>query len=348
MSGHDRPTWPLKVVSVPTNRLDGQNPLFSMLYRAAGEIGMSASDLSPGRLLRERFDAVFVHFPEHFANNYPLAEAARRSSSLLTALALARAKGARIVWVAHNSVPLELQHPRLTGAVMRAFLRLCDAVIFLSEHSRDEFLRRSPHSVRHSVVVPHPSYGHETEFDERWPPGPLTLGLIGEQKFYKQPALAVALFAALAGTPQGHGARLLVAGEIITERDAVTRALAALPPERASVEERRLSDTEVSDTIRRCHFVLLPYSHIVNSGLAMLVLACGRPVICSDLPLFRELQERFGPVWVRVLGPAGLAPLVEAPPTPEDFRRLREALNRVSLREVARAHAALVRDLRGP
>lgn len=49
---------------------------------------------------------------------------------------------------------------------------------------------------------------------------------------------------------------------------------------------------------------------------------------------------------MRVLGPEGLAPLVAEAPTPEDVRDLRAALDKVSLHEVAHAHADLVRELR--
>src|SRR5438105_15783735 len=44
----------------------------------------------------------------------------------------------------------------------------------------------------------------------------------------------------------------------------------------------------------------LPYARGSNSGFSMLVLSCGQRLLCSALPMFRDLRKRLDPPWVYV------------------------------------------------
>ena len=62
----------------------------------------------------------------------------------------------------------------------------------------------------------------------------------------------------------------------------------------------RLSDQRLTDIIGAVDVVLLPYLCGSNSGFSMLVLSCGQRLLCSALPMFRDLANRPGPPWVYV------------------------------------------------
>lgn len=79
----------------------------------------------------------------------------------------------------------------------------------------------------------------------------------------------------------------------------------------------------------------LPYLHGWNSGLAIQALEHGVKLLCSDLPLFRELQGKAGESWVhcaavqRPVTPETLA-WVASSPTTEDVQRLTQWLSSMS------------------
>jgi len=77
-------------------------------------------------------------------------------------------------------------------------------------------------------------------------------------------------------------------------------ALSRIPPRRLVRIGERLSDHRLADVIRAVDIVLLPYLRGSNSGFSMLVLSCGQRLLCSALPMFRDLRNRLGPPWVYV------------------------------------------------
>ena len=76
--------------------------------------------------------------------------------------------------------------------------------------------------------------------------------------------------------------------------------LSRILPKRMVRIKERISDQDLVDVIRAVDFVLLPYLRGSNSGFSMLVLSCGQRLLCSALPMFRELQNRLGPPWVHI------------------------------------------------
>jgi hypothetical protein len=77
-------------------------------------------------------------------------------------------------------------------------------------------------------------------------------------------------------------------------------ALSHIPPGRLVRIGERLSDRCLEDIIRAVDIVLLPYLRGSNSGFSMLVLSCGQRLVCSSLPMFRDLANRLGSPWVYV------------------------------------------------
>ncbi|KFF02447.1 glycosyltransferase family 4 protein [Flavobacterium reichenbachii] len=54
---------------------------------------------------------------------------------------------------------------------------------------------------------------------------------------------------------------------------------------------RYIPDNEVSDFYHKADLVVLPYKNIYQSGVLLLTLSYGKPVICSDLKPFKEIIE---------------------------------------------------------
>lgn len=49
-----------------------------------------------------------------------------------------------------------------------------------------------------------------------------------------------------------------------------------------------LSDSELGKEISQCNLIVLPYRKISQSGVLLMALNCGKIIVCSDLPSFKE------------------------------------------------------------
>ena len=331
----------MNVISVPTEKFRAQNPIFHMLYAKIKKHGVEASDFNLRKILFSDLDVIQIHFPEHFAMNYPPMAAFMRSFVLLFALVICKIRGVAIVWTVHNVAPFEQRNIGLYRLLMSAFLRLVDGCIFMSRSSEEEFDRRFPQAKPPMRVhIAHPSYPIDAASS---PAGEkIVIGMIGEQKHYKQPLQSLRLFQSAHDL---FACRLLIAGKVDGEQ-AFRAELATLPPSDVQWLNRRLDDHELEQAASQVNFVLLPYSMITNSGAAIYALSCQRPIVASPLPLFIELRERFGPTWVRIADGGEKHASFWAKPTPEDHRALKQKLEQIDLGATAVQHVAFFKRLR--
>lgn len=329
----------MRIISIPTKNLEKQNAIFSLLYTEAEKIGLHASDLNIKSLFFEKLDGFVVHFPDHFANNSSFPSAVARSLGLLLSTFIARIRGASIIWVAHNFGHLDIRHPYLTKIVLAKFVAMCDGIIFLSKHTMREFEKTSHLKNCSYHLIYHPSYDHEKIFS------PMTekrdfvkIGMIGKQDGYKDPVRGLAWYL----NSEHPKLRLKLAGKIMVEDDGLLKQFSSLDNKNNEIENARLTDEQLIKSIHDCDFAILPYKAIANSGMALLALSCGRPIITTDLPLFRELQEFFGRAWVRVVEGDNFDELLTDIPTEADYAFLNSRLDDISLSKIANQHKAVI------
>jgi beta-1,4-mannosyltransferase len=332
----------MKIISVPTENFRNQNPIFHLFYAEMQRQGVEARDFRFKRVFDRDLELLQIHFPEHFAMNYPPVIALARSCALLSAMLLCRIRRVPVVWTVHNVAPFESRNMALYRLLMAVFVRLIDGCVFLSRSSQAEFQQRFPRArPRATALIGHPAYPIRTA--ARPDSGDIVLGMIGEQKLYKQPLQALRLFET---AHRLTGCRLLIAGKVHDDQP-FREALAALPSDRVQWLDRRLDDSELEQAAAQVDFALLPYSMITNSGAAIYALSCERPVIVTPLPLFFELREQFGPAWVRIADGSEAHADFWASPTPADREMLRRRLDAISLPASAAAHIAFFRRLQG-
>jgi alpha-1,3-rhamnosyl/mannosyltransferase len=110
---------------------------------------------------------------------------------------------------------------------------------------------------------------------------------LGQWKAYKNlPTLLEAFKMVLTTHPK---AQLVIAGD--DPRHPEVRQAAAALPEGSVVLPGRLPESAVPDLYRGAAMVVLP-SKAEGFGLPLIeAMACGVPVICSDLPVLRELAD---------------------------------------------------------
>lgn len=314
----------MKILGWPARRNAAHNPyqkLLSEAVEAAGAPDTRVEEFSPRALLRVPAPEILhIHWPDAFLAAGEGWRFWPRYLVLRGVLTLARLRGTKLVWTAHNLQRDGQRHgARMARLFWPWFLRRLDGVIFMTRASEARALERFP-VLRDTprAWLPHGHYGPviggmglesgSGTDSETGPSGPPAALFFGSITRYKNAARLLESFLAL---PAGR-ARLEIRGKMSGREpdEALSAALAALPPERVGevlFEDRFLDEPELVAAIRGADLAVFPYSDVLNSGAAIFALSAGRPILASDNALFRELQELVGPDWV-MLAPAGLTP----------------------------------------
>jgi beta-1,4-mannosyltransferase len=332
----------MKIISVPTEKFRFQNPIFHLFYAEMKKQGVEAGDFRFKDLFARDLAIFQVHFPEHFAMNYAPASAFLRSCGLLAAMLICKLRGVRTVWTVHNVDPFEKRNMLLYKVLMRVFVRLVDGCVFLSSSSEQQFKLQFPWAQpKLAALIPHPAYPVRVIAE---PTGETVIvGMVGEQKTYKQPLQSLRLFETAHRLVNAH---LLVAGKV-HDAETFRQAFSALPADHVRWIDRRLDDEELERSTGQVHFVLLPYSMITNSGAAIYALSCERAIIASPLLLFYELRELFGPKWVRIADGAENEASFWTKPTLGDREALKRRLETIGIGVTAGRHVEFFKRLRG-
>ncbi|CAN5368034.1 hypothetical protein BH11PSE9_BH11PSE9_34610 [soil metagenome] len=201
----------------------------------------------------------------------------------------------RLVFTVHNAVPHGFE--REQHGPTRRFARLAKTLVFVSEATRGEFLRRYGEGFRAtSVVVPHgllPVAAGSLPM----PYLPLDRQALGTSALLfwgnVQPYKGVDLFAELARAPairerglalEIHGA--WAAGMGALRGDLITQGVV--------VNDGFLSTEALTALMVRDAIFLLPYTEASQSGALYTLLAAGRVFICADVGDLGAFMRRFG------------------------------------------------------
>jgi alpha-1,3-rhamnosyl/mannosyltransferase len=159
-------------------------------------------------------------------------------------------------------------------AVKESFPASADRVMSIPEAADDRFnATRNPEG--------------ETAWQMRLGIRPPYLFYLGQWKAYKNLPVLLEAFTILRQTHAN--AQLVVAGD--DPRHPEVRQAAAGLPEGSIVLPGRLPESAVPDLYRGAAAVVLP-SRAEGFGLPVIeAMACGVPVICSDLPVLREIAD---------------------------------------------------------
>lgn len=197
----------------------------------------------------------------------------------------------RLVFTVHNAVPHGFEGQQ--HGPTRRIAGLAKTLVFVSEATRDEFLRRYGESFRgKSVVMPHgllPIAPTLPPVRYLPPAQPRALLFWGNVQPYK----GVALFAELARAPaiRERGLALEVHGAWAPGMVALRDDLIALG---VVVNDGFLNTGALAALMARDVIFLLPYTEASQSGALYTLLAAGRTFICADVGDLGAFMRRFG------------------------------------------------------
>lgn len=77
--------------------------------------------------------------------------------------------------------------------------------------------------------------------------------------------------------------KVLIVGEVYSDRERLAELLRGLPPGRADLIDRYVPNEEVAQYFRAADLVVLPYRSATQSGVVPIAYACDRPVVVTNV-----------------------------------------------------------------
>lgn len=279
------PERPLRVMQSFRFGSQETNPYLTQLV-ASLPAEVEARGFSWKSAVLGRQDAIHLHWPETLLRGTSPLKVIRRRLLFSGLLVAARLRGTALVRTAHNEASHE-PVSRLDGWL----LRRCDAQTSLWIRLSDETRIAADAPV---TTIPHGHYRDwfaEYERSDRIAGRVLFFGLIRPYKGV--PALAKAFSqlsdpeATLRIVGKPNSAALETEVTSLVDRD-----------DRISARFGYVDDAELVAEISAAQLVVLPYEELHNSGVLLLALSLGTPVLVPDGSITRALADEVGPGWV--------------------------------------------------
>ena len=292
----------MKVMAAPAFCNRAFNPYTNLLYEAMQKRGVEVFEFSRWRIFFRRYDILHLHWPE-YAVDHPLWPwALVKGSLMLFLLAVARARGVRIVWTAHNLRSHARLNPRLEDLYFWLLHRQLDGIISLTQtglvqltpeiKNLDLPTARIPHG-HYRAAYPNRSSRAEVRTYLGLPATALVIGWMGQIRPYKGVPELVAAFRA---DPDPEKI-LLLAGTGDESLIQLIREAAASDP-RIHFHEGHVAEDHFHYFLNAADLIILPFRRMLNSGSVVLALSFDRPVVVPRLESLSEIEKQIGPNWV--------------------------------------------------
>ncbi len=268
------------------------NPYNGLIYQHAGpRYRMTPGTIADASVLlaAEGRAILHLHWEEGFVRwQADDAAASAATDATLADLRAFKAGGGRIVWTVHNELPHEGDYLAAFMRLRRGIAALADRILVHNRTAISLIIGQSGADPAKVVLLPHPSYlgVYESEaatFAEAPDWESRRLLLFGMLRRYKG---LETLIDAMAAAPE---VEVAIVGEVMAPDhvDALMPRIEATPG--LTLTRQRIDDADVPALLRAHRGVVLPYARVLTSGVAMLAMSFGRPIIAPDLPQLREV-----------------------------------------------------------
>jgi glycosyltransferase involved in cell wall biosynthesis len=272
------------------------NPYQAMLFAPLAERFVAQRGTVEEALEARRRDPavlLHVHWEEHILRGHATAVEARIALDFfLRALRAYKQAGGRIAWTIHNGLPHELEHVDAFIALRGVLAELADRILVHNTEAIEVLAQQVKLDRSKLFFLPHPSYlgiyEPEAAAEEaaETPPGQGLL-VFGKMRRYKAvervfETLSEPFLARLGATIELRGEPL--AGDPYVAE--LQERYGARPDVLWDI--RRIPDEEVPALMRAARCVMLPYERFLTSGVALLCISLGVPLVG---PRTRALEE---------------------------------------------------------
>jgi len=251
------------------------------------------------RSLFRRADLFHVHWPDETLNSRGRGKHLIKVPLFLSYILLCKLFRRPIVWTVHNVATHEAQSAVFQRILWGIFLPAVDWAIHLCPAS----IPAMP-ELRHGSIVPHPNYCEVYEkfvqgYIRTHPAGTdpdrqFRISCFGLLRPYKGLENLIGVF----GRWERPNARLQIGGAPLTREIGDMLVELAKPDPRATVTARALDQRELAELVLESDVIVLPYTRIMNSGVAAAALSLGRPILAPAAGCILYYHEKLGDDWV--------------------------------------------------
>lgn len=274
----------------------------------------------PTRLDRYAIDLLHMHWPDQlYWGGHSLIADIARTAGFLRALAKARRRGVKIVWMVHNLDPHDQSPLRaLLWRFYKARLcRLVDGWMTVSPATVGEVTRAMPALAAKPCCAPwHPLYppiaGVRPRDEVRASLGVTgrLYGCLGFLRPYKGIERLIAAFRDLPGRDD----MLLIAGKPVDQSYLSRLQEMAAGDARIRIRPESLDDRQFAEFEQACDFMVLPFTKSLHSGSLIHAVSSGVAAITPALPFSRALGTEVGEGWVQLYDGELAAGTLDRPP----------------------------------
>jgi beta-1,4-mannosyltransferase len=295
----------MRVLGMPAFSNRNTNPYNWLLYNSMLELGAKVNEFSLKELLINEHKIWHLHWPEMPLNHPNRIKALLKVKALFLQIDLAKMRGIKIVWTAHNLANHERLHPKLEIQFWKGFLSRLDGYISLSQAGIEAAQKYHPELKNiPGFVIPHNHYRGEYPDNVSPEKARAELGIsptakvllfFGRIRAYKNVPQLLQVFQNFTDP----NSVLYIAGK--AEVPGLTEDLAkqAKLDSRLQFDLDFISHEKAQLYFRAADLVVLPYREILNSGTALLSLSFDCPVLVPKRGAMGELQTIVGSEWVR-------------------------------------------------
>lgn len=196
-------------------------------------------------------------------------------------------RGGRLVWTVHNALPHEPRHLDLFFALRRRLAGQASLILVHHEAAAEVLAGQCAIDRSKLILLPHPAYfgAYEPEAD--------TLSI--EPDWQATRLLTVGMLRAYKGLDLlAEAARLAPDIGIDVMGEPGPRFFEEMQPlldgaPSIAVSPRRVEDGDLPALMRRARGLVLPYRSLLSSGVALLAMTFGRPIVAPDVRQLRDI-----------------------------------------------------------
>jgi beta-1,4-mannosyltransferase len=295
---------PLTVIAAPAFKTRHENPYNWLLYNNLKDQGLQVTEFSPLSVWLKNHQIWHFHWPEMPLNHPNKLKMLVKLALLVLSIAIARAKGTKLIWTVHNLQSHDQRYPKLEAFFWQQFTRVLDGYISLSRSGLQAAQARFPELSKASgFIIPHHHYRGEypdtiqrSEAREalNLPEDAQVILFFGRVRPYKNIEHLIEVFKKL---DHPNTILYIVGRPEPALHEAIQTQASQDPRIRLELDFAPLDRAQIY--FRAADLVALPYREILNSGSALLALSFDCPVLVPKRGAMAELQQAIGTDWVQ-------------------------------------------------
>lgn len=268
-------------------------------------------------------------------------EAERACAEFLAMVDRLKEMGVGLVWTVHNILPHDCSYPEVESRLRGGLVERADIVHVMTTGTRKAVEGLYEIEIEKMAYVPHPSYEgvyansmarDQARYEIGLDHDELVVGFVGSIQPYKGVGRLLSAYRIARSESENLGLRLVICGEAQNSNSMEGVMDECYSDPGIVLDVRKIPDRDMQIYLNGVDAVVLPYERILNSGVAMLAVSFGTPVIVPDVASMREtVGEDAGIFFV----PGNSRSLANAL---RNSIYLKSGRRQVAAREVARRH----------